>query len=151
MEGQIVSKEVSSRTNNPMDDNDDRGSCFRATTMNIDGELMISFPWSFPPIEMKSEFVPPSLSNNQTRSFLIPPSPAAHFGYAAINNFLLQTNNTNENSAIQGFLTWAFLHIFLKWIAESPSISKHNGPSTNIIHYLKLYISCLVKKTREAL
>ncbi|XP_024964237.1 polyadenylate-binding protein-interacting protein 12-like isoform X2 [Cynara cardunculus var. scolymus] len=50
---------------------------------------------------MAAEFVPPSLSNNQTRSFLVPPSPAAHFGYAAINNFLLQTNNTaftNANS-----------------------------------------------------
>ncbi|KAI3707723.1 hypothetical protein L6452_26352 [Arctium lappa] len=46
---------------------------------------------------MAAEFVP---SNNQTRSsFLIPPSPAAHFGYAAINNFLLQTNNTTGNSA----------------------------------------------------
>ncbi|KAI3757140.1 hypothetical protein L6452_04674 [Arctium lappa] len=38
MECEIVSKEVSLRTSNPVNDNDDRGSCFRATTMNINGE-----------------------------------------------------------------------------------------------------------------
>lgn len=50
---------------------------------------------------MAAEFVPPSLSNNHTRPLLVPPSPTAHYGYAAINNFLLQTNNTaftNSNS-----------------------------------------------------
>ncbi|XP_024971264.1 trihelix transcription factor PTL-like [Cynara cardunculus var. scolymus] len=38
MECEIVSKEVSSRTSNAVDDNDDRNSCLRAMTMNIDGE-----------------------------------------------------------------------------------------------------------------
>ncbi|KAJ9546002.1 hypothetical protein OSB04_025709 [Centaurea solstitialis] len=38
MESEIVGKEVSSRISNPMNgDNDDRGGCFRATPMNIDG------------------------------------------------------------------------------------------------------------------
>nr|KAJ0205604.1 hypothetical protein LSAT_V11C500252990 [Lactuca sativa] len=51
---------------------------------------------------MAAEFVPPSLSNNHPRPLLVPPSPTSHFGYAAINNFLLQTNTTpaftNANS-----------------------------------------------------
>ncbi|KAI3695699.1 hypothetical protein L1987_78698 [Smallanthus sonchifolius] len=43
---------------------------------------------------MAAEFVPPSLSNNNyIRPLVVPPSPTAHFGYAAVNNFLLQTNN----------------------------------------------------------
>ncbi|KAI3814294.1 hypothetical protein L1987_19045 [Smallanthus sonchifolius] len=43
---------------------------------------------------MAAEFVPPShSSNNYIRPLVVPPSPTAHFGYAAVNNFLLQTNN----------------------------------------------------------
>ncbi|XP_071701132.1 polyadenylate-binding protein-interacting protein 12-like isoform X2 [Rutidosis leptorrhynchoides] len=51
---------------------------------------------------MAAEFVPPSHLNNYARPLLVPPSPAAYFGYAAINNFLMQTNNnafTDANSA----------------------------------------------------
>nr|XP_043606801.1 polyadenylate-binding protein-interacting protein 12-like isoform X2 [Erigeron canadensis] len=54
---------------------------------------------------MAAEFVPPSYINNNSysysRPFLVPPSPVAHYGYAAINNFLMQTNNAmfaNANS-----------------------------------------------------
>ncbi|XP_024972008.1 polyadenylate-binding protein-interacting protein 12-like isoform X2 [Cynara cardunculus var. scolymus] len=45
---------------------------------------------------MAEEFVPPSLSNNNFNgSLLLPPSAAAaHFGYSAVNDFLLQTNHT---------------------------------------------------------
>ncbi|PWA41373.1 Ataxin-2, C-terminal [Artemisia annua] len=43
---------------------------------------------------MAAEFVPPSLANNShIRPYMVPASPVAHFGYAAVNNFLLQTNN----------------------------------------------------------
>ncbi|XP_076953875.1 polyadenylate-binding protein-interacting protein 12-like isoform X2 [Bidens hawaiensis] len=42
---------------------------------------------------MAAEFVPPSLSENHVRLVMVPPSPTAHFGFAAVNNFLLQTNN----------------------------------------------------------
>ncbi|GJS47657.1 polyadenylate-binding protein-interacting protein 12-like protein isoform X1 [Tanacetum coccineum] len=43
---------------------------------------------------MAAEFVPPSLTNySYIRPFIVPASPVAHFGYAAVNNFLLQTNN----------------------------------------------------------
>ncbi|XP_071704544.1 polyadenylate-binding protein-interacting protein 12-like isoform X1 [Rutidosis leptorrhynchoides] len=50
---------------------------------------------------LAAEFVPHSLSKNYARPLLVAPSPAAHFGYAAINNFLMQTNNsafTNANN-----------------------------------------------------
>ncbi|CAH1412642.1 unnamed protein product [Lactuca virosa] len=44
---------------------------------------------------MAEEFVPPSLSKNvYNRALLQPPSPATHFGYAAVNDFLLQNNHT---------------------------------------------------------
>ncbi|CAI9277457.1 unnamed protein product [Lactuca saligna] len=44
---------------------------------------------------MAEEFVPPSLSKNvYNRALLQPPSPATHFGYAAVNEFLLQNNHT---------------------------------------------------------
>lgn len=44
---------------------------------------------------MAEEFVPPSLSKNiYNRALLQPPSAATHFGYAAVNDFLLQTNHT---------------------------------------------------------
>ncbi|XP_076934420.1 polyadenylate-binding protein-interacting protein 11-like isoform X2 [Bidens hawaiensis] len=39
---------------------------------------------------MAAEFVPPSLSGNHVRPVMV---PTAHFGFAAVNNFLLQTNN----------------------------------------------------------
>lgn len=43
---------------------------------------------------MAAEFVPPSLANNShIRPVMVPASPVGHFGYAAVNNFLLQTNN----------------------------------------------------------
>lgn len=44
---------------------------------------------------MAEEFVPPSLSNNiyNNRALLRSPSAATHFGYAAVNDFLLQTNH----------------------------------------------------------
>ncbi|XP_021999006.1 polyadenylate-binding protein-interacting protein 11 isoform X1 [Helianthus annuus] len=52
---------------------------------------------------MAAEFVPPSLSSNNIRPLIVPPPPSvtAHFGYAAVNNFLLQSNNplfANANS-----------------------------------------------------
>ncbi|KVH91475.1 polyadenylate-binding protein-interacting protein 12-like isoform X1 [Cynara cardunculus var. scolymus] len=44
---------------------------------------------------MAEEFVPPSLSNNSyNRTLVQSPSVAGHFGYAAANDFLLQTNHT---------------------------------------------------------
>ena len=65
---------------------------------------------------MAAEFVPPSLSNNYTRPLLVPPSPTPHFGYTAINNFLLQTNGTtftNSNGTTRLVIGFFLLFISL--------------------------------------
>ncbi|KAJ9541449.1 hypothetical protein OSB04_027955 [Centaurea solstitialis] len=56
---------------------------------------------------MAEEFVPPSLSNNNNSfnggSLLLPPSAAAaHFGYSAVNDFLMQANPTPFANNING-------------------------------------------------